>query len=430
MSLLRIRYDLADEPRACQWVFLEAGPEPVEGEGVPPMNLSAHADQVQLILPATQVLFTRVRLPEAARRHTGQVLAFAVEDETLREPDANQVSLLGRAGDEDVLAVMDRRGLNQCVDALSAAGVKVQEVYCETLLLPWMEGEWSLTWNGREGFVRTGELEGAAMDCGDATSPPLSLILMLEEETRTEKPASIALYMEPGCITSGSDVPADPGSTVYAGNIAGAGLVSVDGAVPDIEAWQRILGIPVHIAGTWDWRSPSLQPGFNLLPAPRRGQLLRGLLPRLRPAAWLVAAALIIHLAALIADWAMLVREQRTLRQQMETRFRQLLPGAAMVDPALQMRRKLAEARHAAGVPDSADFLPMIEAIASAVQHQATGGLRTISYEKGKMTLELAVEEARGQSIAADLEKAGIVVDVSPVSAEGSGHFVLMVSAP
>ncbi len=428
MSLLRIRCDLADEPLACQWVFLEAGHEPVAGEGVPSAELSSHAEQVQLILPAAQVLFTRIRLPKAARRHTAQVLAFAVEDETLREPDANQVSLLGQAGDEDVLAVMDRRGLNQCVDALSAAGAKVHEVYGETLLLPWMEGEWSLAWNGREGFVRTGELEGAAMDCGDAVSPPLSLLLMLDEETRTEKPASIALYIGPECITNGSDVRADPSSTVYAGNMAGAG--SIGGAVPDIEAWQRVLGIPVRIAGTWDWHSPSLQPGFNLLPAPRRGQLLRGLLPRLRPAVWLVAAALIIHLAALLADWAMLASEQRALRQQMEVRFRQLFPGAAIVDPALQMRRKLAEARHAAGVTDSADFLPMIEVVASAVQHQATGAVRTISYEKGKMTLELAVEESRGQSIAADLEKAGLVVDVSPVSAEGSGHLVLMVSAP
>ena len=428
MSLLRIRCDFVDEPLACQWVFLEAGHEPVAGEGVPSAERSSHADQVQLILPAAQVLFTRIRLPEAARRHTAQVLAFAVEDETLREPDANQVSLLGRAGDEDMLAVVDRRGLNQCVDALSAAGARVHEVYCETLLLPWMAGEWSLAWNGRDGFLRTGELEGVAVDCGDGASPPLSLLLMLEEAGR-EKPASIELYMASECVKSGSDVPPDPGSTLHAGSMAGSALVSVGGAVPDTEAWQRTLGIPVSIAGTWDWRSPSLQPGFNLLPAPRRGQLLRGLLPRLRPAVWLVAAALIIHLAALISDWAMLDREQRALRQQMETRFRQLFPGAALVDPALQMRRKLAEARHAAGVPDGADFLPMLEAVAGAVQRHAAGGLRTISYEKGKMTLELAVEEASGQSIAADLEKAGLVVDAGPVSAEGSGNLVLMVSA-
>lgn len=428
MSLLRVRYDIADEPPTWQWVFVDAGREPMGGEG-PPKDLPAHAYQVQLVLPAAQVLFARARLPSAARRHSGQLLAFAVEDETLGEPDANQVSLLGRSGDEDVLAVVDRKGLAQSVAALSAVGIEVHEVYCETLLLPWAAGEWSLAWNGRDGFLRTGELEGVAVDCGDAASPPLSLLLMLEEAGR-EKPASIALYRVSGGISSGPDAHIDPDNIVRGEGITREAAEPDDIAVPNIEAWQRALGIPVRIAGTWDWRSTSGQSSFNFLQAPKGGQLLRGLLPRLRPAAWIAAAALVIHLTALITDWAVLASEERALRQQMETRFRQLFPAAAMVDPALQMRRKLAEIRHAAGVPDTADFLPMLETAATLVQQEAPGKLRAISYENGKMTLELAVEEARAQPIAAGLQKAGLVVDAGPASAEGSGHLVLIVGAP
>ena len=68
-----------------------------------------------------------------------------------------------------------------------------------------------------------------------------------------------------------------------------------------------------------------------------------------------------------MADWSALDRDEVDLRRQMETRFRAAFPDAvAVVDPALQMRRKLAEARHVAGKPDNGDFLPMIENIAIA----------------------------------------------------------------
>ena len=82
----------------------------------------------------------------------------------------------------------------------------------------------------------------------------------------------------------------------------------------------------------------------------------------LRPAAWIAGAALAIHAVALVADWTLLGAEQRSLRAQMEARFRSAFPDAvAVADPALQMRRQLAAARHRAGVPDGGDFAPMIE---------------------------------------------------------------------
>ncbi len=78
-------------------------------------ELPRRAERVELVIPAAQVLITRVSLPPAARRHAGAVLAYAVEEMIVGEPDANQVSWLGAvkdaAGDADVLAVVDREGL-------------------------------------------------------------------------------------------------------------------------------------------------------------------------------------------------------------------------------------------------------------------------------------------------------------------------------
>ena len=401
MSLLRIRGSLADAPVRCQWALVNDGREPVSGEG-PLAELPRRAERVQLVIPAAQVLITRARLPHAARRHAGSVLAYAVEDETVGEPDANLVSWLGAAGDSDVLAVVDKQGLTRWRDALDTAGVRGYEVHCETLLLPWAADEWSLAWDGREGIVRTGEFEGAATDCGDREAPPLSLRLMLEAaEALGAGPVSIALY------------------------------TTVPDAAPDIEAWTRELGIAVRLAGTWDWRTAPHGAGVSLAQERQRWRVFTGAAARLRPAAWILGAALAIQAAALIIDWSSLANEQRALRQQMESRFRAAFPDAvAVVDPALQMRRKLAEAHHAAGQFDSSDFLPLIEQVAAAAKELPAGAVRIVSYEGGRMTLELsAIDEASVRRIVARLTQSGLSVDTSPASRAANAAVVLIVRA-
>lgn len=403
MSLLRIRCPLLDPPQRCQWALVATGSrEPLRGEG--PLSELPRADRIQLVIPAALVLITRVRLPHAARRRAGSVLAFAVEEATASEPDANHVCRLGPAGDADILAVVDRQALQRWREALKALDLGAYEFHCETLLLPWTKAEWSVAWDGREGFVRTGELEGAATDCGDRLSPPLSLRLALDDATaRGARPESIALY------------------------------VTAPDAAPDVEKWQRELGITLRLAGSWDWRTASPERGVTLMQERRRWSASPGTLARLRLAAWLAGIALAVHALALVADWSLLAGERRTLRQQMEARFRAAFPDAvAVVNPALQMRRKLAEVRHAAGEVDGGDFLPMIEKVAAGVRELPGGSLRTVSYESGRLTVELVgIEEAGVRRVASHLVHAGMSVETSAASPRGgSGTVVMTVRAP
>lgn len=384
---------LVDQPQNCQWALVDGRGEPVAGEGRL-ADLPQRAERVQLVIPAAQVLITRARVPHGARRSTGSVLAFAVEEKIAGEPDANQVSWLGTVGDEDVLAVVDKQRLERWHHALGAVGIRVDEVYCETLLLPIQAGEWSIAWNGSDGFVRTGEFEGAATDCGDRESPPLFLRLMLEEaKTRGNGPVSIALY------------------------------VTTPDAVPDIAAWQRELGKDLRIAGTWDWRTAPPNAGTCLVQQRQRWRVFSGAAIRLRPAAWILGAALTLHAVALITSWTLLASDQRALRQQMEARFRTVFPDSvAVVYPALQMRRKLAETRHAAGLSDSSDFLPMIEQVAVATKEFPAGTIRTVSYEGGRMTLELATNEEAARRIVARLIQSGLSVDTPPPQSTIPAH--------
>jgi general secretion pathway protein L len=383
VSLLRIYTPLGDAPVRCDWVLIDGG-KPVAGEGT--LAALPRASRVQLVIPAAQVLLTRALLPPGARRRAGSVLAFAVEDATAVEPEASQVSWLGAAGDADALAVVDKQAAKRWRDALEAVGVRAYEVHAETLLLPRENGEWSLAWNGSEGFVRTGQFEGAATDGGDTASPPLSLRMMLDEAgLRGARPGTIAVY------------------------------VTAPGAPPDAKSWEAALGVPLRMAGAWDWRMAPENAGVGLAQESRRWQLAPGALASLRPAAWLAGAALVIHGAALIADWTQLASEQRAVRAQMQARFRSVFPDAVSVaDPALQMRRQLALARHRAGLPDGGDFAPMTEKVAAGLKDLPAGGLRTVSYESGRMTLELApIEAAALRRLAARLSQAGLIVDVA-----------------
>lgn len=402
MSLLRIYASLTDVPQRCQWALINDGQPSVAGEGRL-ADLPRRTERIQLVIPAAQVLITRARVPQAARRRSASTLAFAVEEKIAGEPDSNQVSWLGSAGDEDVLAVADKHGLARWRDALAAAGVRGYEVHCETLLLPWTSGEWRLAWNGSEGFVRTGEFEGAATDAGDRETPPLSLRLMLEDAEA---------------------------------HSAGANLITVcpttADAAPDAQAWTRELGIAVSVGEVWDWRRAAPEAGVSLTQERQNWRGFSGVPGRLRTAAWIAGAALTLHALALVVDWSSLAAEQRALRQQMESRFRAAFPDAvAVVDPALQMRRKLAEAHHIAGQPDSGDFLPMIGKVSAALGDLPASALRIVSFESGRLTLELVGIDAAGvQRLSTRLTQSGLAVQAqAPAQNSASAATVITVRA-
>lgn len=393
MNLLRLYCPLQELPQQCQWALLNDNGKSAVGKS-PLTGLPRRADRIQLIIPAPEVLIAQARLPAAARRAAGSVLAFAIEERTVSEPDANQVSWLGTVVAGDVLAVLDRHGLERWRNALEKVGIRSYEVHSEMLFLPWAADEWSVAWNGQEGFVRIGKLEAAATDSGDRESPPLSLRLMLERaETNGSRPLSLALY------TTAAD------------------------ALPEVEAWQASLGVPIRLAGSWDWRGAASGEGISLAQESPRWHALPVAASQLRVAAWIAGIALAVHAVALVVDWTLLAGEQRSLRRQMDSRFRAAFPDAvAVVDPLLQMRRKLAEARHAAGQADVGDFLPMMEKVVSEMKDLPMGAVRIVSYEGGRMTLEvMAMDEPTINRIVTRLRQAGLSADSSS-SLTGAGR--------
>jgi len=383
MSVLRIYLPLAGSVERCSWALIENGRDPVAGEGLL-ADLPKHAAGTELIIPATDVLLTRTSLPAGLKKPSGQVLAFALEEQTATEPDNNLVIRLGTVEDDVALAVLDKVAMARWHAALGAVGISTYDVYCETLMLPLQDNEWSVFWNGQQGFVRTAQFEGSATDSGNRSTPPVSLSLMLEStRSNATLPGKITVY---------------PSST---------------DAGPDAAQWQLQLGIPVTVCAPLDWRTTATNTESRLIQTQRRWNTDTALRARLRPAGWIVLAALAVHVIASGVDWMLLAGSQRALRNDMENRFRALFPDAvAVVDPALQMRRKLTEARHAAGVADSTDYLPLLDKAAPALKLLPSDALRVMTYDRGRLTVELRAQDAGSiQRFINELQRAGLAVE-------------------
>ncbi len=405
VSLLRVQCSLKAGPPHCRWALSESGRNPVHGEGTL-ADLPRRAARVQFVVPAVEVLLARVNLPHGAKRRAGPVLAFAVEDQTLGEPEAHHASWLGAAGDADVLAVVDKKGLDRWLGApRQAIGIRAMEVEVRNVA-------------AAAGSRRSGVLRGMAAkaSCG-------------LENSKAPQPTAAQRRIAPvGAASHGREPPRTKGAPTW--RRLRSLLATGTAGSPDIAAWQRELGIPVRFAGAWDWRNAKPEAGVSLMHQRRGWRMSMTFAAHCGRPAWIAGAALALHAVALLTDWTLLRSEQRALRQQMEARFRAAVPDAvAVVDPGLQMRRKLADARHVAGVADGSDFLPMIEQAAAALKELPASSLRVASYEQGRLSLELSgIDEMAARRFVTRLLQGGANVDaaIAP-SRTGNGAFIVTV---
>jgi general secretion pathway protein L len=106
-------------------------------------------------------------------------------------------------------------------------------------------------------------------------------------------------------------------------------------------------------------------------------------IPRL---AWGLAAAIVaVQFGATALDWARLERERSSLEAERESLFRAAFPEAkTIVDPALQMRRNLADLQRTRGRASASDFL----ALASAAAKSDAAPARRLTYSAGRLEID------------------------------------------
>ena len=367
-------------------------------DGVSPLEEVPSADEVLLVLPVARVAFVRAALPRGPAAKLGRLAPFAIEDAIASAPeDVHCVVLDGADGPEAerLVAVLDRQWLADVRSELAANGIAPDRAIVESALVPAWEDAWTVVWTGSGGFAVLPGGEAVALDATPDGRPPLALKLAADERRRGSSALRSVQVLVAGT--------AEP---------------------PDTGRWSESMHVPVAVAGKWlpeeiDAREIEFP---DLLPEAGSGSWHDDeWVQRLKPAAVFAAAILLVHGALTIGDWARLAYEARSLRASMETAFRGAFPDAkVIVDPALQMRRNVADLRRAAGEPDAADMIPLLARVAPAL---AAAGARpqSLRYERGELQLELAVPAGETRErLASRLQIPGVRVWVERVTTGGA----------
>jgi general secretion pathway protein L len=334
--------------------------------------------RVELVIAAPDVLLLDVALPRLSGARLRAALPALAEPMLLGEIEQAFVAA-GRpdGAGRSTLAVLDRALLRRALELFGRLGVRPVSATPEPLTLAAGRGKWRLRLGSAYGSLRMGERLGVACSNSGGAEPPVELRLAIDQAGASRPEA-----------------------------------IEVEGECDSV-AWTAALGVTV--APVAPDRARAAPVSLELLQyefAPRMADWRAWRVP-----AVLAAALALAWIAALNIDAWLKLREERQLRVQMTTAFREAFPRVPVVlDPLAQMRRALVDMRSGAGTSDTGDFLPLAARFAQAVQVDAEA-VRLIEYRDRALSVSFeprAVDSAaKRDALVARLTKAGLAARFS-----------------
>jgi general secretion pathway protein L len=326
-------------------------------EGTSALGEIPRGDEVEVVLPASRVLFARLKLPKVSPATIRELLPFAVEDRLLADPSHIHAVAGGKgAKGETIVAVIDREWLQAMLNAMSRSGIRPTRAWPESELLMGGHGDWNLVWGPARGMLVDDDGVATTFDHDATGAFPLALRLALDEAAaRGERPDGVRVHTEGGAT------------------------------LPALDRWSGESNIRFAPGSQWEQLSRADFPSsaVNLLQgefSPRRATRTR--LPRAAVVLFIVIAALQMILVAI--DAVRLRHERTKLEAKREAIFRDAFPEArAVVDPDLQMKRNLAELRRGHGIAVEDEFLGKL----SRAARENGGRAKSVEYANGTLVL-------------------------------------------
>ena len=363
--ILRLLVPPVDRPgpdTPFDWALADRAGAPLR-EGRGPLGEVPRGDAVELILPASRVLFARLKLPKVNTATIRELLPYAVEDRLLADPSQiHAVPGTTNARGETLVAVVDRGWFQGALALLARAGLSPSRAVCESALAAPGPQAWTAVLGAERCFLVEDDGYAVAFDRPAGREPPLALRIAVDEAAgRDARPAQLEVLAE--------------------------------SAPPDAAPWSETLGLTVRVReGKGRLALPVSPRAIDLLSGEfaRRSRALSGIrVPRLAVALAVAIAAL--HAGLTAFDTFRLERERRALEAEREALFRSAFPEATtVVDPALQMARNLGTLQRSRGEASTDDFLAQVTRVAQDDPAPA----RKVTWAGGKLTVERAPKGA------------------------------------
>ena len=371
----------------CPWVLLGDDGQPVSEGHSEPRHWPAAAE-CEVVLTGPQCLWLEVPLPRGARRDLPRLLAYALEDRLLKDPDTQHLTLSHRRpaddGERDLAGVLvvARDRLRQLIAQLTAIGRPPRRVLAEMQTAPAGGEVWQLSLSASGAILRSSPNAGLAVD-GDILAP------LLSQQAATARAANLA----PTRI----DVRLTPGL-----------------AAPDLAALQAETAIPMQVAVPYLWWQGADRKATNLL----QGEFAfrdngSAWLLKLRPALALGGGALAVWLLANVGEAIWMKHRLGQIGERIERIYRSSFPNAPVVAPAAQMRQQLNLERARHGLLRDDDALSLLAQATEALGTDAVDGVAALRFEEGRLDLTLAgPAAARAEAVVGLLASRGLLANL------------------
>jgi len=368
------------EDLVAEWVLVERRGDVVEQGRSDPAHWPV-ADRRIAILAGAQVSVTTVALPKHRRADRDRLIAYALEERLPADAESQHFTLMNRKGDLATIAIVDADRLRRIVDAaasfnhaLDACYGRLQSIDSRDHVAVCQEEYGMRYWRWPDG-------SGMVDDVGESGASPL-VIKMLER-------------------TAAQSVSGSPEVAKSVGLPLESGLEELP------VVWYRVRAAKNLLHGDFS----NQQTGMETL-------------ERLRWPLRIMLVAIVFHLA-LGAGSAIFDRYTlNKLHRQTEAIFAATFPGAAIVDPVLQMRRQLNEQRGLNGLIRDDDFLSLMAPLADAFGAEGRGAITRIRFaaESIEIATPVLTDAERRQALIDALAMRGL----SGRMATGRGDVLLI----
>jgi general secretion pathway protein L len=333
--------------------------------------------KVIVLVPSAEVLTTSVDIPVKGGAKLQAALPFALEEHLADDIEKLHFAAGTRRSSGKIpVAVVNRERLAEWIEWLTAVGIQPSAMIPDTFGLARIPGTISLLVAGDQVMINDGadtELIMQGVSPGDA----LAAIGALDENAADQDSENdeAAMSAMPRHVLVYCD-PADEERYQHDWLAIRHEMESVDvNLLPD--------GVMPRLAVT-----VATGAGVNLLQGDFGARPeYSGMFEPWRYAAILLLAFGVVGVAAKATDFFMLKRQEAELKQQFETEYRQISPGAAAVsDPA----RLVASLKARAGTSGTAPvFLQILEHLSRALQQNKDAQIEAISYRAGVVDVRL-----------------------------------------
>jgi len=396
-TTLRVFIDEApDAERAVPWVVCDATGRLLRSGRDAPVRWP-QAERTEAVIAAAHGRIATLDLPPLPPGRAEPAARYALEDQLAGAADDSHIAVAGQRADGGLrVAIVADAWMAAFVAQSRRCGIDWDRAVLEADLALSAAGTWR--WCApsiaEPGFVRTDR--GATIAVGPAQGDAL--------------PAELSLALS----RSGAGTPR-------------AVRVDAEGASAGFLARARAATRIEFTAGTpWHWAeaAPAAYSGAIDLLSGRYGPQLRsaspGLLRALRPALWIAAVAVAIHVVATLGQWGWLRWQAFAVERELSALARTAVPDLApgTIPPAIALAHRERDLKHRAGLASRDDFVPLLGRAAPVLSSIPAGAIRSLSYADGHLLLDLTkLQPSDPSRLQNELRRSGLIAIVAPTQA-------------